>query len=239
MNCIIVDDEFPAIQELSYFISNFSSMKIQEEFDDSIKALTYVQNHQVDVIFLDINMPKLDGLAFSRVINTMKHKPFLVFITAYSEHAVEAFEVSAFDYILKPYSENRIRDTLQKLENATILKTKTNINTKNSKLTLWKNEKMVVLSVNAICYCEAHEHEVFIYTRDDKYTVTSSISEFYKKLPQDKFFKCHRSFIVNIDKITEIIPWFNNTYMLKLRGIQADIPVSRQNISSFKKLMGI
>jgi two-component system LytT family response regulator len=233
MNCIILDDESPAIEELSYFITNFTSIKILEKFDDSIKALEYVQAHPIDVIFLDINMPKLDGLAFSRVIKTLKVKPFLVFISAYREYAIEAFEVAAFDYILKPYSENRILDTLHRLDNCTPTKST------NNKMTLWKNEKLFVVNINHICYCEANEHEVLIYTSEDQYKVTSSISDFYKKLPQDDFFKCHRSYIVNLDKITEIVPWFNNTYMLKLEGIDTEIPVSRQNNSLFKQLMGI
>ena len=105
MNCIIVDDEIPAIQELRYFITNFSSIKICGEFDDSIKALEFIQRNSIDVIFLDINMPKLDGITISRVINTLKQKPLLVFISAYKDYALEAFEVAAFDYILKPYSE--------------------------------------------------------------------------------------------------------------------------------------
>ncbi len=233
MNCIIVDDEYPSIQELSYFINNFSSIKILNKFVDSIKALEFVQNNSIDIIFLDISMPKFDGLAFSRVINTLKTKPFLVFITAYSEYAIDAFEVAAFDYILKPYSETRITDTLQRLENSTA--TKRN----NGKLTIKRNCKLCVLSIDDIYYCEVHEHEVYIYTRDEHYIVSSSISDFYKKLPHDNFFRCHRSYIVNLDKITEIIPWFNNTYILKLQDLNSEIPVSRQNILSFKQLMGI
>ncbi|HNT02918.1 MAG TPA: LytTR family DNA-binding domain-containing protein [Bacillota bacterium] len=233
MNCIIVDDEYPSIQELSYFITNFSSITISETFDDSIKALEYIQRHSVNVIFLDINMPKLDGLTFSKVINTLPVKPVLVFITAYREHALEAFEVSAFDYILKPYSQTRIADTLQRLENSTAVRLH------NDKITLWKNEKLYVLDADDIYYCEAHKHEVYVYTKDKRFVVASSISDFHKKLRQDCFFRCHRSYIVNIDKITEIIPWFNNTYMLKLKGLDAEIPVSRQNILLFKKLMGI
>ncbi|MGE5630905.1 MAG: LytR/AlgR family response regulator transcription factor [Caulobacteraceae bacterium] len=233
MNCIIVDDEFPSIQELSYFISNFSSIRLLDKFDDSIKALEYVQRHSVDVVFLDINMPKLDGLAFSRVINTLANKPLFVFITAYSEYAIEAFEVAAFDYILKPYSKERIVDTLQRLEKCAASKCS------NDKMTLWKNNKLFVVNINDICYCEAHEHEVFVFTKDNQYKVASSISDFYKKLPQDDFYRCHRSYIVNMNKITEIIPWFNNTYMLKLQGLESEIPVSRQNILSFKQLMGI
>jgi len=233
MKCIIVDDEFPSIQELSYFITNFSSIKILDKFDDSIKALEYVQRHTVDVVFLDINMPKLDGLTFSRVINTLVAKPIFVFISAYSEYALEAFEVSAFDYILKPYSESRIIDTLNKLENSVANKHS------SDKITLWKNDKMFVLNICDIYYCEAHEHELYVYTQDDQFKIISSISDFYKKLPQNNFFRCHRSYIVNIDKIVEIIPWFNNTYMLKLKGLSSEIPVSRQNILLFKQLMGI
>jgi len=234
MNCIIIDDEIPAIEELSYFVTNFSSIKILDKFDDSIKALEYVQNNAVDVIFLDISMPKLDGMTFSRVINTLKDNPIIVFISAYREHALEAFEVSAFDYILKPYSEDRIVDTLKKLENYNTI-TKCN----NDRITLWKNEKLVVLNMSEICYCRANEHEVLIYTKEEEFKTNSSISDFHKKLPQNNFFKCHRSYIVNLDKIKEIIPWFNNTYLLKLQDVEEEIPVSRHNLSKFKQIMGI
>ena len=233
MNCIIVDDEYPSIQELSYFVTNFSSIKILEKFDDSIKALEYIQKKHIDIIFLDISMPKLDGLAFSRVLNTLPNKPILVFISAYSQYALEAFEVAAFDFILKPYSESRIVNTLHRLESVNSTKSS------NDKITLWKNEKMVVLIMNDILYCQADKHEVHVYTIDDEYNLTSSITNFYKKLPKNVFFKCHRSYIVNISKISEIIPWFNNTYILKPKGLNAEIPVSRQNINSFKQLMGI
>ncbi len=233
MNCIIIDDERPAIQELSYFINNFSSIKILQEFDNSIKALEYIQNNSVDVIFLDINMPLLDGMTLSRVINTLKSKPLLVFISAYREYAVDAFQVAAFDYILKPYSEGRIVDTLNRLESCTATKCS------NNKITLWKNNKLFVINISDIYYCQSNEHDVFIYTNDDQYKISSSISDFYRKLPQDKFFRSHRSFIVNLDKIREIIPWFNNTYVLKLQGMETEVPVSRQNINTFKQLMGI
>lgn len=233
MNCIIVDDEIPAIQELGYFIKNLSSIKILNEFNDSIKALEYIQNNQIDIIFLDINMPKLDGLTLSRVINTLKPKPLFVFISAHREYAIEAFEVAAFDYILKPFSEERILETLNRLENSNVAKNS------NNKISLWKNDKLFVINVNDICYCESKEHDLLLYTKDNNFRITSSISDFYKKLPQNVFLRCHRSYIVNLDKITEIIPWFNNTYMLKLKGITAEVPVSRQNISEFKQLMGI
>ena len=146
MNCIIVDDEFPAIKELEYFIKNFSTIKIENTFESSIEALEYIQEKSVDVIFLDIHMPKLDGMSFSRVIKTLKIKPLIVFISAYSDYAVEAFEVCAFDYILKPYSQNRIVETLSKLE-----QTSTSSCLQNT-ITLWQNEKFIARNYNQIYF---------------------------------------------------------------------------------------
>ncbi|MCB2299189.1 LytR/AlgR family response regulator transcription factor [Clostridium tagluense] len=233
MNCIIVDDEFPSREELKYFINNFSNIKIMEEFDDSIIALEYIELNKPDIIFLDINMPKLDGMALGKIISHFPKKSLIIFITAHKDYAVDAFEIQAYDYILKPYSEERIVSTLKKIEKCSDEKCT------NSKITLWKNNKMIVRSITQISYCEAKERETLIYINGEQYNVSFSISEFYKKLPKEFFFRSHRSYIINIDKILEIVPWFNNTYMLKIQGENVDIPVSRNNIIEFKHIMGI
>lgn len=233
MNCIIVDDEYPAIAELSYFIKNFSHIRIIGEFDNSADALKFIRKTRCDVVFLDINMPNMDGISFAKIINSFEVKPILIFITAYMEYALEAFEVQAFDYILKPFSEERIISTLRKVEN---LKDK---GIQTNKITLWKGGKMMVVPIDDIYYCEASEREVLVFTSKDKFIITSTISDFYKKLPKNKFYKCHRSYIVNLDKITEIIPWFNNTYVIKVGDLDFNIPVSRNNMAEFKTLMGI
>ncbi|WP_298126930.1 response regulator, partial [uncultured Clostridium sp.] len=116
MRAIIVEDEFPAREELKYFIKNFSKIEILNEFDNGVEVLKFIQENIVDVIFLDINIPLLDGMLLARTINNFKFKPKIVFITAYKEHAVDAFELEAFDYILKPYSDDRIISMLNKLE---------------------------------------------------------------------------------------------------------------------------
>lgn len=234
MNCIVIDDEYPAREELKYFINEFSNIKVEAEFEDSIKALEYIEENKLDIVFLDINMPKLDGMVLGRIINSFGKKIIIVFITAYKEHAVNAFEIEAFDYILKPYSEDRIVNTLRRLE-----KTQFIDKCINNKITLKKNNKLRVISICDICYCKARERETIIYTNNEKFTENASISEFYKKLPKNNFFKSHRSYVVNLEKIVEIIPWFNNTYMVKLQGIDEEIPVSRNNINDFKHLMGI
>lgn len=243
MKAIIVEDEFPAREELKYFIKNFSSIEIISEFDNGIDVLKFIQENSLDVIFLDINIPYLDGILLAKTINKFKIKPKIVFISAYKEHAVEAFELEAFDYILKPYSKERIVSMLNKLEKSSNINNEVNNSDENQrlfdKISLWKNDKMIVVDIEDIYYCQAKERETLVYTKENEYSVNSSISEFEKSLPDDKFFKCHRSFIVNLSKIKEIIPWFNSTYNLKLKNINVDVPVSRSKIKEFKKLMNI
>ena len=241
MKSIIVEDEFPAREELKYFINNFSNIDILAEFDNGLDVLKFIQNNFVDVIFLDINIPQLDGMLLAKTISQFKDKPKIVFITAYKEHAVDAFELDAFDYVLKPYSDDRIKATLKKLEKAEIKNDEIiNINTTTlGNLTLWKDNKLVVVNIEEIYYCEARERETLVYTKDGQYIYKNSMVEFEKKLTSEKFFKTHRSYIVNVNKIKEIIPWFNSTYKLKLNGIENDIYVSRSKIKEFKKLMNI
>lgn len=172
MKVIIVEDEFLAQQELSWLINTHSQMEIVGSFDDGLDVLKFLQHNKVDAIFLDINIPSLDGVLLAQNISQFAHKPFIVFITAWKEHAVEAFELEAFDYILKPYQESRIINMLQKLTTA-------------------------------------------------------------------HFFRCHRSYCVNLSKIREIEPWFNNTYVLRLRDLEFQVPVSRSKVKEFRQLMNL
>jgi two-component system, LytTR family, response regulator len=240
MRAIIVEDEFLARDELKYFIENYSNIEIKGEFEDGIEVLKFIQNNQVEIIFLDINIPSLDGVLLAKSISKFSRKPYIVFITAYKEHAAEAFEIEAFDYILKPYSESRIISMLKKLENSNNHEeNNVNKNSISNKINLWKNEKIIVVDMDDIYYCAASERITHVFTKNDEYSVNLSVSEFYDRLPKDKFFRCHRSYIVSINKIREIIPWFNNTYNLKLQDIDYEVPVSRSNIKEFKQIMNI
>ena len=104
MKGIIVEDEYLSREELKYFIKNYSGIEIVGEFDDGLDVLKFLQENEVDAIFLDINIPSLDGVFLAKNISKFAVKPYIIFITAYKEHAAEAFEIEAFDYILKPYS---------------------------------------------------------------------------------------------------------------------------------------
>lgn len=242
MRAIIVEDEELARRELAYLIRAHSGIGIAAEFEDGLDALKYVQANEVDVLFLDINIPSVDGLLLAQNISKFSVKPYIVFITAYKEHAAEAFEIEAFDYILKPYNETRIKGMLAKLEAAASARrsgaeTEGERNPVSNKVNLWKNDKIIVVDADDIYYASAQEKTTSVYARSGEYSMGVSISEFHGRLPQDRFFRCHRSFIVNLSKIKEIIPWFNNTYLLRLRDLDFEVPVSRSKVKEFRQLM--
>lgn len=239
IKCIIVEDEFPAREELKYFINNNSNFEIQNEFENPIDALKYIESNNVDVVFLDINMPELDGMTLGKIINRFNKEIKLIFISAYKDYAVEAFEIKAFDYILKPYSEERINNVLNNLaeefsKNSSAIKD-SNI----TKITVNLDSKMFVLSTNDILYIEADEKETHIFTENGMYSSKMKISQLESVLTDNLFFRCHRSYIVNIDKIVEVEPWFNSTYILKVTNSSFKIAVSRNKVKELKEILTI
>ena len=243
MKVIIVEDEFLAQQELTWLIQQHSQMEIVGTFDDGLDVLKFLQHNKVDAIFLDINIPSLDGVLLAQNISQFAHKPFIVFITAWKEHAVEAFELEAFDYILKPYQETRIVSMLQKLESSWQQQQSGTSNSpagvarENDTMNLIKDERIIVTPINDIDYAEALEKMTFVYTRRESYVMPMNITEFCSKLPTSHFFRCHRSYCVNLNKIREIEPWFNNTYILRLRDLEFQVPVSRSKVKEFRQIM--
>ncbi|AIQ10884.1 LytR/AlgR family response regulator transcription factor [Paenibacillus durus] len=239
MKAIIVEDEELARQELAYLIQANSGIEIVAQFEDGLDALKFLQTQEVDVLFLDINIPSVDGVLLAQNISRFSVKPYIVFITAYKEHAAEAFEIEAFDYILKPYSETRIKGMLGKLEAAFAQRPggEEERSPVSNKINLWKNEKIIVVDADDIYYASAQEKTTSVFTRSEEYSMGVSISEFHGRLPQERFFRCHRSFVVNLSKIKEIIPWFNNTYLLRLRDLDFEVPVSRSKVKEFRQIM--
>lgn len=240
MKAIIVEDEIPAKEELEYLVHTHSNIDIVASFEDGLDVLKFFQEEEVDAIFLDINIPSLDGMLLAGSISKFAKKPYIIFTTAYKEHAAQAFELEAFDYILKPYDEKRIASMLSRLETTFKKEKKTQDDTsqdRNHRVNLRKNENIIVTDVNDIYYAEASEKMTLVYTESEEYTMPMSITEFHDKLPQDIFFRCHRSYSVNLSKIHEIVPWFNNTYVLRLKDIKAEIPVSRSKSKAFRQIM--
>ncbi|AHM67404.1 MULTISPECIES: LytR/AlgR family response regulator transcription factor [Paenibacillus] len=252
MKAIIVEDELPAREELEYLIQTHSSIEVTDSFEDGLDVFRFLQDQETDAIFLDINIPSLDGMLLAQNISKFAKKPYIIFTTAYKEHAAQAFELEAFDYILKPYDEKRIASMLHKLENAYEQRNaqiqepvqagqpraaETSTVAAPGRINLLKNDKIIVTDANDIYYACAQEKVTRVFTRHEEYTMPMSISEFHARLPQQDFFRCHRSYTVNLAQIREIVPWFNHTYLLRLRGLEAEIPVSRSKAKEFRQIM--
>lgn len=256
MKAIIVEDEIPAREELEYLIEAHSEIKVTDCIEDGLDVLKFLQENETDAIFLDINIPSLDGMLLASNISKFAKKPYIIFTTAYKEHAAQAFELEAFDYILKPYDEKRISAMLSKLEAAykrdqletidqdkeIIVNHPLSMNEMEglgvaSRINLRKNDKIIVTDVSDIYYAVASEKVTIVYTLDEKFTMPMSISEFHSQLPQALFFRCHRSYSVNLSKIHEIVPWFNQTYLLRLTDLDAEVPVSRSKVKMFRQIM--
>ncbi|WP_339194493.1 LytTR family DNA-binding domain-containing protein [Paenibacillus sp. FSL P4-0176] len=266
MRALIVEDEILASEELNYLIQEHSQIEVVDRLEDGLDVLKFLQEQEVDVIFLDINIPSLDGMMLAHHIGNFATKPYIVFTTAYKEHAAEAFELEAFDYILKPYDEKRIAAMLHKLELAfkrdhapvkqhvedgpaptadgsaahgeLVRERDTNSHT-DRRINLLRNDNIIVTDTADIYYAEAQEKVTKVYTKNGEFTMPVSISDFHSRLPQDTFFRCHRSYVVNLSQIREIVPWFNNTYLLRLRDLEAEVPVSRGKVKEFRQLMRI
>lgn len=238
LKCVIIEDEFPAREELKFFIEKYEGIELEKEFDSPLDALKYLQANKTDIVFLDINMPELDGMSLGKILSKLNENLKIVFITAYKEYAAEAFEIKAFDYLLKPYSEKRINEVLSNLTKEKEIDHIKDIN-KINKVTVTSDEKMYVISIDDIYYIEAGEKESMIYTKDNSYSSKIKISKWEEILPKNKFYRTHRSYMVNLDKITEVEPWFNGTYVLKLQDLKFKIPVSRNNIKEFKEILVI
>ena len=238
LTCVIVEDEFPAREELKYFLTKHKEISLEKEFENPIDSLKYLQENKVDVVFLDINMPELDGMSLGKILTKLNPNIKIIFITAYRDYAAEAFEIKAFDYLLKPYSEKRITEVLN---NLTMIKdnSPTKEVEKINKVTVFLDEKMVVLSLDEIYYIEVSEKESLVYTQNEIYTSKLKISKWEEILPKNKFYRTHRAYIVNLDKIKEVEPWFNGTFVLKIQDLKFKVPVSRNNLKEFKELLSI
>ena len=236
ISCIIVEDELPAREELKYFLNEEKEIKLIAEFDNPLDTLNFLENNTTDVIFLDISMPDMNGISLGKIVTKMYPDTKIVFITAYKDYAVDAFEIKAFDYLLKPYSETRIRNLLKSLVNTETEVISSIKNSNLKKITVNIDERLYVISLNDVDYIEASEKETLIFSNQKKYISKIKISKWEEMLKGYNFYRCHRSFIINLDKITEIEQWFNSSWIIKIKNYTTAIPVSRNNIKELKEI---
>ncbi|PKM52107.1 MAG: DNA-binding response regulator [Firmicutes bacterium HGW-Firmicutes-7] len=247
---VLVDDERPALEELTYLLNEYDFIHIVGAYTDPKVALEVLHNTKVDAAFIDISMPEMDGFMLAGALMKFPSPPLIVFATAFDDFAIQAFEIHAVDYILKPLSEERLDRTIQHIEEQ--LKHKGNhlapikelISTnqnpeKYEKLPVWKNDRIYLINKADILYCTTNGSETIIVTKKERYIVLDTLSALEAQLDDQAFFRCHRSYIIRLDAIEEVIPWFNNTFEVRFLQCEENVPISRRNTKTFKALINM
>lgn len=214
MNCITVDDEPLAHKIIQNYCANLSFLTIESECHSAFEAINYLHEHEVDLIFLDINMPKLKGLDFLR---TLKNPPLVIITTAYQEYAMEGYELNVIDYLLKPFSFERFLKAIHKaqdhkklLDLSAIGSSKpqaiqTSIQETTVERIFIKGDKKIhQIQLNDILYLESLGSYVKIHLENETITTLDRLTNFEKTLPTNQFLRVHKSFIIAIKKIQTI-----------------------------------
>lgn len=260
LKALIVDDEYPARQELRFALSGFEHIEIVGEATNAQEALALVKALDYHVLFVDISMPGMSGLELGAITQDLPQQPQIIFITAYDEYAVRAFEVNAVDYLLKPVEPGRLKKAIDKVmkvyqENATppgdsaAEGSSTNGETKTApnpasqikidRIPAEKQGKTVLVAESDIFYAFTEQDYIYIKTFNDKLFTRFTLKELEARLNSSIFFRTHRCYLVNLHKVREIIPFFNGTYNLVVEDKEnTEVPVSRAQAKKLRKILG-
>ncbi|HNR04784.1 MAG TPA: LytTR family DNA-binding domain-containing protein [Bacillota bacterium] len=244
IKAILVDDELFALKELQLQLESLPNIQIIGSFTNPLESFFNITMLNPDVVFLDIDMPEVSGIYLAEQIMTTHPQVKIIFVTAFDKYAINAFELNAVDYILKPFTLERIKKTISRLEE----KIEKNINTdihslsnqyKESvkKFFIYEQDNIILLNIKDIYYIEALNKFVRIRTKDRFYNSNHSLNYFENKLKNLDFFRTHRGYLVNLDKIAEIIPKINYSFDIRMTDTNDLIPVSRTNIKLLKQLL--
>lgn len=246
LRAFIVDDEPLARDELSFLLGQSKQVEVFGEADSIIETITQIQENTIDVIFIDIQLAEESGLELAEKLLSLDDSPMVVFATAYDEYALKAFELNAVDYILKPYEEERVWKTIVKLlklqnskqRNKSI---KRNFSSRmieqSGKLAITFEERIVLLNINEIIYVGTIDGKTVVATNIQKYQISEPLVTIEKKILYASFVRVHRAYLVNINAIVEIEPWFNSTYNLIMTD-GSKVPVSRTFTKDLKQILG-
>lgn len=250
LSALVVDDESLAREELSFLLKSFPEVELLETASNGIEAVDLISKLEPDLVFLDVQMPGLDGLG---VIRKLREKggdlPYFVLTTAYDQYAVEAFRLEALDYLLKPVENERLAESIgrarriaeerQQGEDAAQSAKPPAI--QRNKLLVKSNNRNFIVDAQDIVYATIDEGTITVVTTNfEGFSNYRTIEELQSNLDQDLFWRVHRSYLVNINKIREVIPWFKSSFQLKMddkRG--TEIPVSRIQTKKLRSLLKI
>ena len=257
LSTVIVDDEQLARDELAYLLKSLDDVEVVAQGKNGVEAVNLIREHAPDLVFLDVQMPGLDGFGvLKKLVSAKISLPQIVFATAYDQYAVKAFEVNAVDYLLKPFDKKRVAQSVQKArakqdsEGApadkigTLMRMLESQKPQPSKLLLKALGRMLLVDQKDICYASIEDGVITVVTGGasgmEGQSNCRTLEELLDSLDPNLFWRAHRSYLVNINRIGEVVPWFKSSYQLRMDDKkQTEIPVSRAQTKRLRELFGL
>lgn len=244
ISALIVDDEQLAREELSYLLTDIPDIEVLQTASNGMEAVKLIEQLEPDVVFLDVQMPGLDGLG---VIAQVREKPgphpHFILITAFDQYAVEAFRLHALDYLLKPVEKERLAESVARARATFEEKEQEQekISTQRTKLLVRANNRNLIVDAQDLIYATIDDGTITMVTAAfEGQSNYRTIEELQSNLDPNLFWRVHRSFLVNINKIREVIPWFKSSFQLRMDDKkQTEIPVSRIQTRRLRALLKI
>ena len=236
LKAIIVDDEAPARSELRYLLDEVGQVEVVAEAASVREAIEKLKEHPCDVMLLDVNMPEATGLKLADGLQHLHYPPAVVFVTAYSEFALDAFKVNAVDYLVKPVETERLAQAMARVRENVALRIQAQ---RSERISVEKGGKKILVAIDKIRFVMARDDYAYLQTDTDRYFSTVSLAQLEKRLDGHGFFRVHRGYLVNLATVEEVEPVSGGTLLLTLNGVEDKIPVSRRRVSALKKALGI
>jgi two-component system LytT family response regulator len=246
MRTLIVDDESPARQRLKRLLADIEGVEIIGEAEDGLQAVELIEREQPDLVLLDIQMPGLDGFG---VIEALEVSPPIVFVTAYDEYAIRAFEINALDYLLKPFSRERLEQAIHRAQEAQtkgqdfaarlapLLESLASQGQHLNRLAVRDRNRIRVLDADEVDWIGVENEQTVVHVGSEAYPIRRTLADLEARLDPARFFRAHRSAIVNLDRVKEIVPWFKGSHKLRLTT-GAEVELSRARARALRNTLG-
>lgn len=218
MRCLIIDDEPAAREILRTYISDTDELQLIGECKDALEGRSWLKDHNINLVFLDINMPRLSGIEF---LKTLTNPPKVILSTAYSEYALDGYELDVVDYLLKPFSFERFLKAVEKAERSF-----SEINPNGYYISIKADGKLYRIHIDQILFAEGNGDYITVHTTDNKITFYQTLKDFYEQLPDHQFVRVHRSYLISLSHIDYVE---GNTVMIGSHSI----PVSKSYKEEF------
>jgi two-component system response regulator LytT len=256
ISALVVDDEQLAREELSFLLKDFLEVEILQSATNGLEAVKLIERLEPDLVFLDVQMPGLDGLGvIAKVRDSGATLPHFILTTAFDQYAVEAFRLEALDYLLKPIEKERLAETLarakriiedkqqaqEKAADAAVAAVPAKSSAQRTKLLVRANNRNLIVDAQDLIYATIDDGMITVVTSNfEGQSNYRTIEELQSNLDPNLFWRVHRSFLVNINKIREVIPWFKSSFQLRMDDKkQTEIPVSRIQTRRLRTLLKI